>query len=251
MDVRYFRKLLGWSLFIFFILACASPFAPAPTPVPLPEARMKETLNASIAGTAAAAQTQTQTALPPTATPTLTFTPSKTPTPVTPSPTVWLYYSTPTFDQPIMQTYAAFTATAEYMESKGAINLGSDGFITAIPTELWTTKNQWRCSIRSRPHPVVEPGKKFTVFWTVANIGWEVWTSNTIDFVYDAGFQGIVRNIQDIPHTVGYGRTLTVSVTYIAPRKLGTFHSRYVIKVDATKRTEFCPLRLDFEVKWK
>lgn len=245
MNSKQFRKILGWCVLVFFILACSSPLAArsAPTATPLPMARIEETLNVAIAGTSAAAQTQTETMRPPTFTPTFTPTPSRTPT-VTFTPTPTFIYSL--FTSTLQPEIAEANLTAA---SNPVVDLG-DGFVlTPIPLDRQNALNQWRCNVRYSPHPVVAPGQKFYASWTVANIGWAPWTSNTIDFVYRGGVRGGRLNIQDIPSTVGYGKTLTIGAYFTAPKRIGEHKSGYVLRVDATHRTDLCALRMIIKVE--
>jgi hypothetical protein len=263
MTSRDYRKPGGLILLIVFMLACISPLSGASTPIPLPEAKMRQTLDAALIKTAAAAQTQTATLRTPTFTPTSTHTPSKTPTHLTGTPT--FLYSLPTYT-------ASPTATATpdiyaTVITRDQIKL-PDGTQVDGPTSCLDTciknsgpscngfcrKNcwetcQWRCYIRSSPHPVVPPGRRFTATWTVANIGSAAWTSQAVDFVYRGGLHHDGLNIADIRATVSTGRLITIGATFIAPNKPGEYNSFYVIKVDATKTTEFCPLSMTFEVR--
>jgi len=242
MNSKYYRKIGGALILILFLLACVSPLSRAPTSTAFPQAEAVKTLEVAVAETAAAARTQTATARPPTRTPTKTRVPSKTPTSGTVSPTFFFSLFTATFEFPVEETNAAINATATDLKSRGLIDLGG-GFTVRI------TKKMWACYVRESPKLVVSPGKKFTASWTVVNTGTEHWTSNTIDFVYKGGYRHIGTRIQDLPSTVGSGRVFLISATFIAPRRGGEHHAYYVIRVDATRRTEFCPMWMSFEVK--
>jgi hypothetical protein len=244
MGTSYSRKIFGWIVLLFFILACASPLAAAtPTAVVMPQAKMQETLDSAIVGTAAAAQTLTETLRPPTSTPTLTGTPSRTPT-VTFTPTPTFIYSL--FSATPAPAILAMSQTAQ---SDTTINLGDNFRLEPIPTEKWSDANQWRCFVRYSPHPKVRPSEKFYASWTVVNTGWRAWSSNTIDFVYKGGIRGGRLNIQDIPSTVSYGRTLNLGTKFTAPKSIGEYNSLYVLKVDASRKTELCLLRMVITVE--
>jgi hypothetical protein len=244
MNSKDYRKIGGLILLILFLLACVSSSGTSSAPTPLPEAKMRKTLEAMIAQTSAAAQTQTTTARPSTLTPTITRTPSKTPTQPTPSPTFFYSLFTATLDIKVESTDASLNATAQYLNSIGAIDLG--GFVlTPIPIEKRNAKNQWRCFVRYSPSPSVAPEEKFDAYWTVVNTGWNYWTSNTVDFIHRGGFRHEGRRIQDIRSTVDYGRTLSIGATFIAPKAIGSYHSYYVLQVG---NNAFCPMWMEFKV---
>lgn len=235
---KKYRKIAGLIFLLLFLPACGSSSkSGAPTPTPLSEALILNTLDAAIAGTSAAAQTQTATMRPPTSTPTLTSTPTNTPT-VTFTPTPTFFYSLFTLTPDVSPTP---------LTDAGSITtiILSDGFtLEPIPLEKQSRNNQWRCVVRYTPHPIVKPSQKFHAYWTVVNTGWNVWNSNSVDFVHNGGLQGTGRRIQDIPSTVGYGKTLSMGDDFIAPRKVGDYGSSYVLRVDSSIHTVICRLKM-------
>lgn len=237
MNTRDYRKIGGLILLILFLLACGSASSGTSAPTSVPEAKLRKTLEAVIAGTSVAAQTQTIIARPPTSTPTVTRTPSRTPTQPTPSPTFFYSLFTATFDIQVESTDASLNATAQYLNSIGAINLGG-GNIRII-------NRMWACYVRYSPDLKVRPGEEFFAGWEVVNIGSEPWTSNTVDFIYTGGFRHIGRRIQDLSSTVGSGKLLTIGATFIAPKKIGSYHAFYILKVG---NNSFCPMWMNFEV---
>jgi len=250
MFLRSARKFLGLTVMLGFSLACISPWAAAPTPTTFPMANALQTLDSSVAETAAVAATQTALLRPPTLTPTITRAPSQTPAVATPSPTFLFYLvSTATVDLPIEPTSAALNATATYLSVNNLVDIGGIA-IPAIPTEKYTHENEWRCIVRYHPNPEVAPNQKFDAYWDVTNTGWDAWTSSTVDFVYKGGLRHDgSTGIQDIRSTVGFGKSISVGAKFVAPRRVGVYNSRYVLRVDATWKTEFCNLKMTVTVK--
>jgi hypothetical protein len=85
--------------------------------------------------------------------------------------------------------------------------------------------------------------------WTVVNTGWNVWTSNTVDFRYSGGLRGTHKNIMDTSSTVSYGGVLNIGETFIAPHRPGEYGSSYVLRVDASSTRIICRMRLTLHVK--
>ena len=184
------------------------------TAQPPSEVEIRQTLDVVIAGTAHAAQTQTASSIPPTVTPTLTSTITPTPTTTfTPTPTFIFSLSTATIEAP---------PTDETQGSPSIIQIDGNFALTPISEEKRSAANQWRCVVRYSPKLTVAPDTKFFAAWTVVNTGWNVWTSNTIDFVYSGGLRGTHKNIMDTPSTVSYGGVLNIGETFIAPHRPGS-----------------------------
>ena len=264
MPPRDYRKPGRLILLTLFLLACVSPLSGTPTPVPISEAKMRQTLDAALIRTAAAAETQTAAMMTPTRTPTITRTPSQTPIHLTSTPTfiyllpTYTVTPTPTATFNIYATFVLFNSgkikLSDGTEVPGPLHC-FDGCLqkagpscNALCREHCREKCQWRCNVRSSPHPVVNPKEKFTARWVVANIGLEAWTSKTIDFVYRGGIHHEGLTTADIRSTVRTGGTIALDATFIAPNGAGEYRSFYVLKVDATKTTEFCPLWMTIEV---
>lgn len=248
MTLRVAYRIFGLTILLMFLSACASSKAIQPTAIP--QANILQTLGVSVQETAAVSATQTALLRPPTLTPTLTRTPSKTPVSETPSPTFSFYLvPTATVDLPIEPTSEALNATATYLSVNNLIDVGGIA-IPAIPTEKYTHENEWRCIVRFSPHPEVTPNQEFYAYWNVTNTGWDAWTSSTVDFVYKGGIRHVdATGVQDIRSTVGFGKSISVGAKFIAPRRVGEYNSRYVLRVDATWVTEFCNLRMTITVK--
>jgi hypothetical protein len=266
MDLGNYRKVIIWVMLVFFALACASSVFATPAATPMLEADARQTLEAVIARTAAAAQTQTATLIPPTYTPTITNTPTKMPTrPIPPSPT-FQYSSLPTYSLPptITNTPDPLAVPLNPVGSSG----GGDSSKKAPPSCIQSCVEkagpgqcndfcmsncqkscQWRCNVRSSPNLVIAPGKKFVATWVVANIGIATWYTHTIDFVYKGGLKDEGKTIHDLPGTVPYGGTIEVGGRFTAPKKEGEYSAYYMIKVDATEKTEFCPMWLTLLVR--
>lgn len=239
MNSKDYRKIGGSIFLILFLLACVSSGSGTPASTPVPEAKIRKTLEAIVIETAAAAQTQTTTARPPTLTPTITRTPSQTPTQPTPSPTFFysLFTATLTFDIQVEATDASLNATAQYLNSIGAVDVGG-GDIRII-------NRMWACYVRYSPNLQVHPGYEFYGGWEIMNIGSEPWASTTVDFIYKGGYRHEGTRIQDLHSTVGSGKLLIIGATFIAPKRVGSYHAHYILQVG---NNAFCPMWMDFNV---
>jgi hypothetical protein len=93
---------------------------------------------------------------------------------------------------------------------------------------------------------VIKAGSDFYAYWTIVNTGTNVWTSNTVDFVYVSGYWQGGRKIQDLSSTIGSGGFVTLKVLYKAPKAPGSYRSIWTLKVG---NKPFCGLAMYFEVK--
>jgi hypothetical protein len=236
------RKFFGWLVLLLWMLSCVTPLAATPAPTSPPE-DIQGTLAAEIAATFSAAQTQTATMYPPTSTATPTITPPRTPTEtVTASPTFILLLPTTT----AMPDIAAATYIAAGTPAKDV----AEHFFSLhpIPTDQRTWRNQWLCEVRDKPHPTILAGEKFDAAWTVVNTGWDIWDSSAMDFVHLDGLSGSKPKINNPPAVIGYGMTLTASITFAAPKKVGTYNTTYGLKVDRIKSNYLCQLTMTVTV---
>ncbi len=228
-------------ILIILTLACGQSGA-LPTVRPPSEAEMRQTLDVAVAATAHVAQTQTVSAIPPTAVPSLTPTRTNTPTATfTHTPTFLFSISTATIAEEI-SPFATQTVPP-------IIRVDSNFALTPIREGSRTNANQWRCVVRHSPNLTVAPDRKFSAVWTVVNTGWNIWTSDTVDFAYNAGLRGIHKNIMDTPSTVSYGGVLELSETFIAPHRPGKYGASYELKVDSSKTRVICRMRLTLLVQ--
>jgi len=221
-------------------LACGQSGAIS-TAHPPSEAEIRQTLDVVIAETAHAAQTQTASSIPPTVTPTLTST-------ITPTPTT-TFTPTPTFVFSLSTVALEAPSTVATLGTSSVIQVDDNFSLVPISEEKRNDSNQWRCVVRYSPNLTVAPDTKFYAGWTVVNTGWNVWTSNTIDFAYNGGLRGTHKNIMDTPSTVSYGGVLNIGETFIAPHRPGEYGSSYVLRVDATSTEIICRMRLTLHVK--
>jgi len=235
-----FAKSGAGFILIILTLACGQSGAIS-TAHPPSEAEIRQTLDVVIAETAHAAQTQTASSIPPTVTPTLTSTITPTPTTTfTPTPTFFFSLSTATIEAP---------PTVATQGTSSIIQVDDNFALAPISEEDRHDSNQWRCVVRYSPNLTVAPDTKFYAMWTVVNTGWNVWTSNTIDFAYSGGLRGIHKNIMDTPSTVSYGGVLNIGETFIAPHRPGEYGASYVLRVDASSKRIICRMRLTLHVQ--
>lgn len=224
--MRFIKAVARAFLFTGLIAGCA----PAQPVSSAHSNQSQDGLATIIAGTAAAAQTSTARALPTaTQTPIPTKTASLTPT-VTPTFLFLLPSDTPA---PLVLSNPA---------SSGDDDSESPSFITPRP---------WKCEGLGQTPPdwtVFKPGAKFSVYWSVKNIGTELWTINTVDFVYKAGYQNDNTKIQDFPKNASTGSSVTVRADFTAPKQQGEYKTYFVFKVG---RREFCGMKLIFVVGGK
>jgi hypothetical protein len=227
-------------ILIILTLACGQSGAIS-TAHPPSEAEIRQTLDVVIVGTAHAAQTQTASSIPPTVTPTLTSTITPTPTTTfTPTPTFIFSLSTAAIDAP---------PTVATQGTSSIIQVDGNFVLKPISEEDRHDSNQWKCVVRYSPNLTVAPDTKFYAAWSVVNTGWNVWTSNTIDFAYNGGLRGTHKNIMDTPSTVSYGGVLNIGETFIAPHRPGEYGSSYLLRVDASNTRIICRMRLTLHVQ--
>jgi hypothetical protein len=232
------RSIVGWLFILVFLLACGIPSSPA-APV-LPEAQSMDSLGTMIVETAAAAQTQTAAALP---TSTSTATPTRTAT-VTPTPTpTFLFILVTDTSTPLPETETPFVS----IPGSGGSSGGDEEEDGETEKPLFTGK-PWTCRGIGKTPPnyaSIEPGKRFTVVWTLLNTGTKPWTVNTIDFVYKSGFRHENTKIQDLKGNIGPGGQITVSADFIAPKKPGEYNTYFTLQVG---KQQFCGMRNAFIV---
>ena len=232
MNKNHYRKIGGWLGVGLFLLACVSISAP----VQVAEPMSLDALGTVIVQTAAAAQTQTFAAQK---SPTFTLTPSLTPTLPTPTATFFfsLFTSTPVVD--------IETTDPAYVIEEGSSFNGGDLANDPVPY----TGKPWTCIGLAKSHPdgaIVEAGKSFIAYWTVLNTGTKTWTSTTVDFIYKSGYRHDGRVIQDISSAVAPGRSLTLKVSFTAPKTAGERTAIWTLKVG---NHPFCGMKITFDVK--
>ena len=232
MNKKNFQKIGGWLGLGFIMLACISTSAPVQVAEPL----SMDALGTVIVQTAAAAQTQTVVVWK---SPTFTTTPSLTPTLPTPTATFYfsLFTSTPVID--------IETTDPAYIVEEGNSTSGGGSSNDPVPY----TGKPWTCIGLEKSHPtgaIVQAGKGFTAYWTVLNTGTKTWTSNTVDFVYKSGYRHDGRVIKDISSEVEPGRSLTLKVSFTAPKTAGERTAIWTLKVG---NHPFCGMKITFDVK--
>ena len=257
MESDRIHKLRNWTITALFVLACVSPSFLAPAsaePVTSPAAG---SLNTIVAQTAAAAQMQTSLHLPTstiTPIPSATLLPTRTPQSPTPTPTY--IYAFPTFTR-TTPTQPPPTATGSTPATQGFVSSGgSASGVTATlsdkddrNTRFPKIPEPWDCTVVGKFPPSgtkVAPKSKFVVSWTVKNNGTKIWTGNTIDFIYAAGYRSDERPIQDLRSTVAPGGTITLKVRLTASKFPGNYNTYWSLRVGNTK---FCHMKQSFEVK--
>jgi hypothetical protein len=209
MDIHIVRKLLLLCVALLVLLACEIPAlsAPAaPDTAPLP-------IETIVAGTAAAAQTQTATMRPPpTQTPTATLIPTGTPT-ETPTATATVIFIAPTSVKPFETSSA-----------------GAQCQVVALKPN----------------NPVLSPGEKFNVEWTLRNTSTVLWLESNIDFKFSAGKDMHKKDVYDLPTSVPTNGEVVLTVPMIAPNKPGNYTSTWVL---ASGKQVYCKVSISVTVK--
>jgi hypothetical protein len=209
MDIHIVRKLLLLCVALLVLLACEIPAlsAPAaPDTAPLP-------IETIVAGTAAAAQTQTATMRPPpTQTPTATLIPTGTPT-ETPTATATVIFIAPTSVKPFETSSA-----------------GAQCQLVALKPN----------------NPVLSPGEKFNVEWTLRNTSTVLWLESNIDFKFSAGKDMHKKDVYDLPTSVPTTGEVVLTVPMIAPNKPGNYTSTWVL---ASGKQVYCKVSISVTVK--
>jgi hypothetical protein len=194
---------------LLVLLSCEIPAlsAPAaPNTAPLP-------IETIVAGTAAAAQTQTATMRPPpTQTPTATLIPTGTPT-ETPTATATVIFIAPTSVKPFETSSA-----------------GAQCQLVALKPN----------------NPVLSPGEKFNVEWTLRNTSTVLWLESNIDFKFSAGKDMHKKDVYDLPTSVPTNGEVVLTVPMIAPNKPGNYTSTWVL---ASGKQVYCKVSISVTVK--
>ncbi len=183
--------------------------APAPTLGP-------GALNTIVVQTAQAAASQTAAAMPPTLTPTVTLVPSRTPS-TTPSPT-------PTF------LFQLRTPT------KSPLPTSSAGPLACQLTGKTPVDNT-----------DMKRNQKFTMSWTVGNIGSAEWDPAHVDLIYVSGARMNAPKVADLPNSVPPGQSITLTLTMVAPNTAGAIKSVWALQQG--KSNSFCKLTINLIVQ--
>jgi hypothetical protein len=192
------------------ILACVPTPASVPTPIPIFD---PNSINTVIALTAGSAATQTARMVPPTYTPTVTLIPANILIP-TETPTVTFVFFLPTLTPTIV-----------------AIQPGSSG-------------EQYECQILSQTpaeNTTMGKGQPFETRWLVANIGTNVWDSDSMDYRYISGDKIHLTAAYDLSQSVSPGESTELVVKMKAPTYSGTFNTRWKLNIG---KTQFCAMKL-------
>ena len=209
MDKHIVRKPFLLFVALLVMLACEIPAlsAPAaPDTAPLP-------IETIVAGTAAAAQTQTATMRPPpTQTPTATLVPTGTPT-ETPTATATVIFIAPTSVKPFETSSA-----------------GSQCQLVSLKPN----------------NPVLSPGEKFDVEWTLKNTSTELWLESNIDFKFTGGRDMQKTDDYDLPTSVPTDGVVILTVPMTAPNKPGDYTSRWEL---ASSKKVYCKVSISVTVK--
>lgn len=229
------QKKIFLSTILLFTLACALPLSPAPSQAfPTMPAGALETI---IVQTAGAAQTMTSAALPTfTPTATITVTPS-----ITPTPTVTFIYKIYT-DTPIPSETPTISFTVESGGQSGA------GGEDAPPEKSAFTGKEWTCGqvgVFPPKNTEFKVKSRFTVYWTLMNTGTKTWPLTGVDFVYSGGYRHEGTKIQDFTSTIPTGGKITVSATFVAPKRPGEFQTIFHLMVG---KRDFCGVNYPFSV---
>ena len=182
--------------------------------------------------TAAAAQTQTAEFLPPTHTPTRppTSTASRTKTPLPTSTVLFLF---PTHTAVVLPTLP-----------------GAGGKPTKTPNpNEHTYKGTLACALVGKSPSdgtVFLPKKKFTVHWTVKNIGTASWKKGWLDYQYIGGTKFHDRGLYDMNFIVDAGETIDIKVNMSAPKQPGSYETTWVL---GSKKNALCKMTLAIVVK--
>jgi len=246
MNGQRIRRISIWLVVSLYLLACALPLMTTPTvPTQMP-------VGTVIAQTADAAQTQTAIYLPTitlTPTPTPTSTPTKTPTS---SPTLvpliilpFLWTATPTVTFSLTQ---AGTASSEENGTDGGQEDDEDDEDEKSDYSSVVDK-EWACTVLQRSPAdgaIIGRGVRFSAVWTLLNRGTKTWPNYGVDFLFKSGLRNDGRARNDLPSTVISGGTITLYVTFTAPKAPGVYRSNWTLKVG---RTSFCKMGIIFEVK--
>lgn len=206
---RVIRMLYG-ILALLVILACAPVFAPTSAPVPTFD---PNSINTVIALTANSAATRTAQMLSPTLTPTVTLIPANIYTP-TGTPTVTFIFLLPTF--------------------------------TLTPTQIQpgSSGEQYECQVISQTpaeNSTMPKGLPFEARWQVANIGTDVWDSDSADYRYSSGDKIHLTAVYDLNQSVSPGESTDIVVKMQAPTEPDTYSTRWKINIG---KTQFCTMKL-------
>jgi hypothetical protein len=202
----------------------------------------------AIAQTAAFAQGQTLTALPPTITPTLTSKPTNSPT-ITPSPTATVLFLIPTETLNPVILLAPTTSVSDSNDNNSDGD-GNNPQATETPEKKNYFKDkEWACIVQSKSPAngtIISPKTRFKVRWIVKNMGTKTWPKQGVDVVFKRGAHIHDRAYYDIPATISPGGTVSIELTFTAPRDKKTYNTYWTLKVG---KREFCTLPFTFEVK--
>jgi hypothetical protein len=190
-------------------------------------------LNAIVAQTAAAAASLTAAAPIDTVVPTVTSWPTATllitttPSPV-PSLTPTFIFLLPTATKP----KPTATATATKPSSGGG-----------------TAGGDYNCQVLSQEpadDTKFSSNADFDGKWRVRNTGDRKWDENSADYRYQSGDKFHVESIYDFWKTVAPGEQITLTVDMKAPKKVGTYTTRWEIRIG---QNHFCRVEMTIQVK--
>jgi hypothetical protein len=194
------------------LISCdVSSLLPAPAPTEVPGA-----VSTIVVQTAQVAASQTAAAMPPTLTPTLTQVPTRTPS-ATPSPT-------PTF------LFLLLTPTK-----------------TPLPT---SSAGALACQLTAKTPidaTVMKKNQKFTMSWTVGNVGSAEWDPAHVDLVYLNGARMNAPKVADLPNSVPPGQSITLTLSMTAPSTAGDYKSVWALQQG--KSNNFCKLNISITVE--
>ena len=194
------------------LISCdISSLLPAPAPTDVPGA-----VNTIVVQTAQAAASETAAAMPPTLTPTLTQIPTQTPS-ITPSPT-------PTF------LFLLLTPTK-----------------TPLPT---SSAGPLACQLTAKTpvdNTTLKKNQKFTMSWTVGNVGSAEWDPAHVDLIYVSGARMNAPKVADLPNSVPPGQSITLTLSMIAPSTAGAYKSVWALQQG--KSNNFCKLNINLIVQ--
>ena len=202
MNNQIIRKLIPLFAVVLVQLACELP-VPSPSDSSTTDPVSIETI---IAGTAAAAQTQTALFLPSfTNTTEFTSTPLRTATPTrTPSPTETIFFIIPTL------TKIPTSTKAFELQSVGECKL-----------DALTPSN-----------PVLDPGTKVDIQWTIRNTSSDTWVDTNVDFVHTGGTDMHKTDAYDLPQSVAPNGSVNLLVPMVSPNNPGSYTTTWIVKTN-------------------
>jgi len=106
-----------------------------------------------------------------------------------------------------------------------------------------------KCAVVGQSPPdgtAFKPRKKFTVTWTIKNIGTAAWRKHTIDIKYISGHKFDDRGAYDMNFIVDPGETIDVHIEMYAPKEPGNYEATWAVGLN---KGGLCKMTLSIVVK--